>query len=96
MNVRHDCRESAISFSPDINECGDGNGGCGETCRDTQGSYVCECPEGYTLYTQNGTMGYFIPGAETGLRSGDTYYTDHTCVRKCKHYVWLAVCMMFV
>ena len=75
-------RGCMVLFVLVVNECDTNNGGCSDSCRNTQGSYFCECPEGYTLYTQNGTMGFIIPAAETGLRFSDTYYIDHTCVRK--------------
>ncbi|XP_076452127.1 uncharacterized protein LOC143287751 [Babylonia areolata] len=65
----------------DIKECKVNNGGCSDTCKEVEGSYTCECPEGHSLFTQNGTMGYLIPESETGLRFGDTYYVNHTCVR---------------
>ncbi|XP_070182791.1 CUB and sushi domain-containing protein 3-like [Littorina saxatilis] len=65
----------------DVNECNSNNGGCSDTCDNVAGSYTCSCPPGSTLFTQNQTMGYAIPASETGLRFGDTYYIDHTCVR---------------
>lgn len=33
----------------DINECDVSNGGCSHTCINTQGSYQCECINGYAL-----------------------------------------------
>lgn len=33
----------------DINECFDNNGGCSNTCINTEGSYHCKCLEGYQL-----------------------------------------------
>ncbi|XP_067671780.1 uncharacterized protein [Haliotis asinina] len=53
------------------------NGGCDNN---TDG-YSCRCNLGYTLYTENGTMGYYIPAVETGLRVNDTLHLNHTCVR---------------
>ncbi|XP_046574832.1 sushi, von Willebrand factor type A, EGF and pentraxin domain-containing protein 1-like [Haliotis rubra] len=53
------------------------NGGCDNN---TDG-YSCRCNSGYTLYTENGTMGYYIPAVETGLQVNDTLHLNHTCVR---------------
>ena len=33
----------------DINECQTDNGGCTQTCDNTDGSYQCSCIEGYEL-----------------------------------------------
>ena len=33
----------------DINECDDSNGGCEQTCQNTQGSFYCSCWNGYGL-----------------------------------------------
>ena len=33
----------------DINECQTDNGGCGQTCDNTDGSYKCSCLVGYEL-----------------------------------------------
>ena len=33
----------------DINECSTSNGGCEQTCQNTQGSYQCSCWNGYSL-----------------------------------------------
>ena len=38
------------NFISDIDECQTNNGGCGDRCVNTAGSYHCECDkEGYTL-----------------------------------------------
>lgn len=66
----------------DISECAVYNGGCSDICRELNGSYACDCRLGSVLYTQNGTMGFIIPPTETGLRYNDTYFINHTCVRK--------------
>ena len=33
----------------DINECHILNGGCQSQCKNTNGSYVCQCSEGFIL-----------------------------------------------
>ena len=45
----------------DINECIDGNGGCGHTCVNTPGSYHCKCNSGYVLQTdKHNCTGKFV------------------------------------
>ena len=68
----------------DINECAlDGlNGGCDHKCINTPGGSACTCDQGYDLYTQNGTAGFFVAESETGLRDGDLLRFNKTCVRK--------------
>lgn len=66
----------------DINECLDRNGGCDQRCVNSPGGSTCHCNVGYELYTSNGTAGYFIPSTETGLRDGDIYRINKTCVPK--------------
>ena len=33
----------------DVNECQSDNGGCAQTCDNTDGSYQCSCLNGYEL-----------------------------------------------
>lgn len=40
----------AAIFSTDIDECAVNNGGCKHVCRNTIGSYVCSCHNGYQLH----------------------------------------------
>lgn len=40
----------AAIFSTDIDECAVSNGGCQHICRNTFGSYVCFCNNGYNLH----------------------------------------------
>lgn len=74
--VRQDC--------VDINECllNDTNGGCDHRCVNSPGSFACACNAGYQLYTQNGTSGLFLAPGEDGLKDGDLYRINKTCVRK--------------
>lgn len=37
----------------DINECDTYNGGCDQTCTNTEGSYHCTCDSGYVLNSNN-------------------------------------------
>ena len=42
----------------DVDECQTDNGGCNQTCTNTQGSYVCSCIGQYTLDDdQHGCIG---------------------------------------
>ena len=33
----------------DVDECQDSNGGCGQVCNNSVGSYSCDCYQGYEL-----------------------------------------------
>ncbi|XP_076035426.1 sushi, von Willebrand factor type A, EGF and pentraxin domain-containing protein uif [Oratosquilla oratoria] len=66
----------------DINECATNNGGCDQRCTNSPGSFACLCNVGFDLYTQNSTAGFAIESTETGLRDGDTYRMNKTCVPK--------------
>ena len=33
----------------DVNECEESNGGCKHQCKNTNGSYVCQCNKGFFL-----------------------------------------------
>ena len=37
----------------DTNECANNNGGCDQTCKNTDGSYECQCNDGYYLDDDN-------------------------------------------
>lgn len=41
----------------DINECEENNGGCSNVCINTQGSYNCQCPQGYQLVDERNCGG---------------------------------------
>ena len=38
-------------FNPDVNECDVDNGGCSQICTNTNGSFTCECNNGYLLHS---------------------------------------------
>lgn len=44
-----------VSVCPDVNECEELNGGCQQTCVNTQGSYRCECSEGFRMHADGRT-----------------------------------------
>lgn len=64
----------------DVNECNTNNGGCDQKCINNPGDYSCSCNVGFDLYTKNGTSGYNIERSENGLRDGDTYQVNKSCV----------------
>lgn len=64
----------------DIDECKVGNGGCNDTCVDTDGSYSCTCHAGYELYAYPDFNNISLADGETGTRAGDKIRINHTCV----------------
>ncbi|CAG5116603.1 unnamed protein product, partial [Candidula unifasciata] len=62
----------------DVNECN--LGVCHQNCTNLPGSYSCSCYQGYVLYTKNGTNGFYIPAGEDGLKPGDVFQINNTCV----------------
>ena len=66
----------------DVNECLKNNGGCDQKCLNNAGSFNCMCIQGWELFTKDGTSNYYTSEAETGIRDGDTYRINKTCVRK--------------
>ena len=47
--VRNEVNDIRFLFSLDENECATGNNKCEQMCRDTDGSYYCECHKGYRI-----------------------------------------------
>ncbi len=43
------CLNIAFTLLADINECNSDNGGCAQTCTNSEGSFECSCDAGYTL-----------------------------------------------
>ena len=66
----------------DVNECSIKNGGCQQKCINTPGGFSCACNPGYDLFTENGTAGFNIMETENGIRDGDLFRLNKTCVRK--------------
>jgi hypothetical protein len=66
----------------DVNECLDNNGGCHQKCLNTPGNFQCMCNVGFELFEEDGTSDFYIPEGETGLRDGDTFRLNKTCVPK--------------
>ena len=54
MSGDHHCHFGPViiqlSPSTDVDECSLGTSGCEKLCNNTQGSYTCSCPAGYTLF----------------------------------------------
>ena len=49
----------------DINECLDDNGGCEQTCNDTEGGFMCGCDEGFVLNANKiNCQGKYPPNVE--------------------------------
>ena len=42
-----------VSFDADDDECAISNGGCDHVCVNSNGTYHCECLDGYTLGSDN-------------------------------------------
>ena len=40
-----------VSFDTDIDECSEGIANCSQVCTNTDGSFTCECNDGYLLDT---------------------------------------------
>ncbi|XP_035824571.1 uncharacterized protein LOC101861248 [Aplysia californica] len=80
-----DCREGFRrngTLCIDIDECEEDTDGCSQICNNIDGGYVCSCQNGFSLYTVDGLNGYEIPSSETGLKAGDVYRINHSCVSK--------------
>lgn len=80
-----------LLFLPDINECEENTATCDQICENRLGSYQCTCQQGYSLFTANGTNGFYIAPGETGDRPGDLFQINHSCVCECQHLIHLFV-----
>ncbi|XP_060076672.1 uncharacterized protein LOC132556307 [Ylistrum balloti] len=76
-------RNSTSSLCQDIKECSVNNGGCSHMCNEEVPGYYCSCQNGFELFTEQNQNNISTPlRNEDGLREGDTYYLNHTCIRK--------------
>ncbi|XP_077865312.1 uncharacterized protein LOC100372820 [Saccoglossus kowalevskii] len=67
----------------DIDECTDDSlNNCDQFCVNTVGRFMCACESGFTLYTSNGTNGFYLPPSQTGYSPSDIYIFNVTCVGK--------------
>ena len=62
-----------LLFIVDVNECNTNNGGCEDSCVNTDGSYYCTCDTGYSLDSNkhdcNGKMNYNISVHQVRVRN---------------------------
>ena len=61
INVLHRLSEFCLFPFSDVNECEDDNGGCGQTCTNTQGSFSCNCQPNHFLSIDGRTCVPFDP-----------------------------------
>ena len=43
------------TLHPDVDDCGDENGGCSQICINTEGSFTCDCNTGFVLDSDGAT-----------------------------------------
>ena len=53
--MSHNHKWSLVLVHPDTDECLSNNGGCSHNCWNTEGSFHCSCPSGYTMSSDNKT-----------------------------------------
>ena len=60
--VKRDRRTNKSDFaSTDVNECYQNNGGCNHTCVNEEGSFRCECNDGYAMTQNDKCEGIYRP-----------------------------------
>ena len=71
----------------DVNECLTDNGGCNQTCTNTQGSYVCSCIGQYTLDdNQHDCIGIMHSNKSLMII---IFFNDHSRTSaNCSHFCW--------
>ena len=74
-------------LSVEVNECLDNNGGCDDTCTNTDGSFECSCPPGFRLAsderTCNGNNSTVLTLSQTEL---------HSCIYCAEHVPHASAC----
>ena len=75
-------RLSLIYTSLDVDECAIANGGCEHECINTEGSFYCDCREGYMLESNNrtceGNENMCIDHGKKDSRTVLRYYIDQS------------------
>jgi len=75
-------------FKLDINECQTDNGGCTQTCDNTDGSYQCSCIKGYELTSDNHTCVGMLYNNSVNV----IFAFIHVCAYSCVIFL-LCVCV---
>ena len=69
----------------DINECQTDNGGCTQTCDNTDGSYHCSCWDGYELTGDS----HSCTGKKTSTHSGNFITLEkRLCLYLMPFHIW--------
>ena len=54
-DVHNDYMQTLILMYTDIDECAQGNAGCSQGCRNTDGGFTCTCNQGYQTHHEDPT-----------------------------------------
>ena len=87
------CTETRLFFLPclDKDECSTNNGGCAHICRNTVGSYMCICHNGFTLHEnghdcKEGGCKFEIQTPPNGIIQSPNYPDHYPGKKEC---VWI-------
>ena len=89
-------------LSLDINECSTNNGGCNQTCTNTNGSYECSCNVGFNLADNNhdcdGTLYYNVMYYHCIVISdiNECNTGEHLCEQVCVNNIGSYSCDCFI
>ena len=89
-------------LSLDINECSTNNGGCNQTCTNTNGSYECSCNIGFNLADNNhdcdGTLYYNVMYYHCIVISdiNECNTGEHLCEQVCVNNIGSYNCDCFI